>query len=421
MAGWGSGVWSYGFSSYFKPMQQEFGWTRAQVSAAHSLGKLEGGVEGPFGGYLTDKYGPRAVNLAGEFLAGFGLIMMYFAKTYWQFLLFWGIFTSIGFNLAGFGPLETAISNWFIRKRGLAIGLGRFIFGVVTGGVLPFMGFLLYSIGWRNAFLLAGLITWVIGLPLTWFFVKPKRPEFYNLMPDGIGYIATKDLGQDFSSSVVDAGVNYAKQHGEIEFTVRQLLRTRVFWIMTISSILYQVSWSVVNVHQVPYLTDMGLDPVTAAGALGLMVLISAPGRLIGGIMSDRISARQMKYLFVAVNTAQVVELFIFMNATNMTMIYIFVLSYGLTMGVRYVCYPLIRARFFGRKAFASAQGISSLMTLPASIVSPIYAGWMFDNTGSYSIVLIQGIVLLAIGSVVLLFLDPPKPPERITGVTEFL
>jgi nitrate/nitrite transporter NarK len=165
----------------------------------------------------------------------------------------------------------------------------------------------------------------------------------------------------------------------------------------------------------------MGLDPVTAAGALGLMVLISAPGRLVGGILSDRISARQMKYLFVAVNTAQVVELFIFMNATNMTMIYIFVLSYGLTMGVRYVCYPLIRARFFGRKAFASAQGISSLMTLPASIVSPIYAGWMFDNTGSYSIVLIQGIVLLAIGSVVLLFLDPPKPPERITGVTEFL
>ena len=66
MAGWGSGVWSYGFSSYFKPMQQEFGWTRAQVSAAHSLDKLEGGVEGPFGGYFTDKYGPRAFNMAGE-------------------------------------------------------------------------------------------------------------------------------------------------------------------------------------------------------------------------------------------------------------------------------------------------------------------------------------------------------------------
>jgi MFS family permease len=401
MAGWGSGVWSYGFSSYFKPMQQEFGWTRAQISAAHSLGKLEGGVEGPFGGFLTDKYGPRAVNMAGELLAGFGLIMMYFARTYWQFLLFSGIFTSVGFNLAGFGPLETAISNWFVKKRGLAVGLGRFIFGVVTGVVLPLMGFLLYSLGWRNAFLFAGIMTWVIGLPLTWFFVKPKRPEFYNLMPDGTQSIEAEKQGKNNSSSVVDAGVEYAKQHGEVEFTVRQFLRTRVFWIMTISSILYQVSWSVVQVHQVPYLMDMGLDPVAAAGSLGLMVLVSAPGRLIGGILSDRISLRQMKFLFVGVNTAQVLELLIFMNATNLTMINIFVLSYGMTMGMRYVLYPLIRGRFFGRKAFASAQGLSALMSLPASIVSPIYAGWMFDSTGSYRIVLIQGLVLLAIGSVV--------------------
>jgi nitrate/nitrite transporter NarK len=151
------------------------------------------------------------------------------------------------------------------------------------------------------------------------------------------------------------------------------------------------------------------------------MVLVSAPGRLVGGVLSDRISSKQMKYLFVAVNTAQVLELLIFMNARNLTMIYVFVISYGLSMGVRYVLYPLIRGRFFGRKAFASAQGISSLMTLPASIVSPIYAGWMYDTTGSYSVVLIQGFVLLAIGSVVLLFLDPPKPPDRITDVTEFL
>jgi sugar phosphate permease len=420
MAGWGSGVWSYGFSSYFKPMQQEFGWTRAQVSAAHSLGKLEGGVEGPFGGYFTDKYGPRAVNMAGELMAGFGLIMMHFTKTYWQFLLFWGFLTSVGFNLAGFGPLETAISNWFVRKRGLAIGSGRFIFAAVTGGVLPFMGFLLYSLGWRQAFLLAGLMTWVIGLPLSWFFVKPKRPEFYGLLPDGTRQGDTKSASNDDSWSVVEAGVEYAKQLGEIEFTVRQLLRTRGFWIMTVTSILYQVSWSVVQVHQVPYLMDMGLDPVAAAGALGLMVLISAPGRLIGGILSDRVTSNKLKYLFVAINTAQVAEIFIFMNATNLTMIYLFVLSYGLTMGVRYVLYPLTRGRFFGRKAFASIQGISALMTLPASIVSPIYAGWIFDVTGSYSIVLTQGIVLLAIGSIAFFFMDQPRPPERITGVTEF-
>lgn len=421
IAGWGAGVWSYGFSSYFMPMQEHFGWTRAQVSAAHSLGKLEGGVEGPFGGYFTDKYGPRAVNLAGEFMAGLGLMLMYFVKSYWQFLLCWGFMTSVGFNLAGLGPLETAISNWFVRRRGLAIGLDRFFFGLMTGSVIPFMGFLLYAIGWRQAFLVAGLLTWAIGLPLTWFFVKPRRPEYYGLMPDGIKAEAVENMPQGDPPSMVDAGVEYARQHGEVEFTVRQMLRTRVFWILTISGILYQVSWSVVQVHQVPHLIDIGLDPVVAAGALGLMVLVSSPGRLIAGVLTDRISPKLMKYVFVAVNTAQVLELLIFMRARNLAMIYLFVVLYGFTMGMRYVLYPLARGRFFGRKAFASVQGVSALMTLPASIASPIYAGWVFDVTGSYASVLTQGLVLLAIGSVALLFLDPPKPPSRITKVTEFL
>ncbi len=424
MAGWGSGVWSYGFGSYFQPIQEEFGWTRAQLSAAHSLGRLEGGVEGPFGGFLTDKYGPRVVNLLGEFMAGLGLMLMYFVNSFWMFLFVWGFLVSVGFNLAGFGPLETALSNWFIKKRGLAIGLGRFIFGIITGVILPVMSFLLYAYGWRSAFLIAGFGTWILGIPLTWFFVKPKRPEYYGLLPDGVKEIQSEILDitvNNDGESMIDAGVEYAKQYGEIEFTVRQIMRVRAFWIMAIAGILYSVSWSVVQLHHVPHLIDVGIDPVVAAGALGMMVVVSAPGRLLGGVLMDRIPSDKVKYVFFAVNTAQVLELFIFLFAKTMGMVYVFVGLYGFTMGIRYVLYPLTRGRFFGRKAYGSIQGISSLMTLPASIFSPIYAGWMYDVTGSYQAVLIQGIALLAIASVAFLFMMPPKPPEKVTSVTDFL
>jgi MFS family permease len=424
MAGYGSGVWSYGFGSYFQPIQEEFGWTRAQLSAAHSLGRLEGGVEGPFGGFLTDKYGPRVVNLLGEFMAGLGLILMYFVNSFWMFLFVWGFLVSVGFNLAGFGPLETALSNWFIKKRGLAIGLGRFIFGIMTGVILPVMSFLLYAYGWRSAFLIAGFGTWIIGIPLTWFFVKPKRPEYYGLLPDGVKEIQSENLDitvNNDGESMIDAGVEYAKQYGEIEFTVRQIMRVRAFWIMVIAGILYSVSWSVVQLHHVPHLIDVGIDPVVAAGALGTMVVVSAPGRLLGGVLMDRIPSDKIKYVFFAVNTAQVLELFIFLFAKTMSMVYVFVGLYGFTMGIRYVLTPLTRGRFFGRKAYGSIQGISSLMTLPSSIFSPIYAGWMYDVTGSYQAVLIQGIALLAIASVTFLFMTPPKPPEKIGSVTDFL
>lgn len=425
MAGWGSGVWSYGFSSYFTPIQQEFGWTRAEISAAHSLGKLEGGVEGVFGGYLIDRFGPRVVNLIGEFMAGLGLILMYFMNSFWTFFLFWGFLVSVGFSQSGFGPLETALSNWFIKKRGLAIGLGRFIFGILTGLILPIMSFLLYAYGWRLAFLIAGFLTWVIGIPLTWFFVKPRRPEYYGLLPDGVKQIDADDLHisakRGGNPSLIDAGVEYAKQYGEIEFTVRQMIWTRGFWILGVSAILYQVSWSVVQLHHVPHLIDVGIDPVVAAGSLGMMVLVSAPGRLLGGVMTDRISSDKIRYIFFVVNTAQVLELFIFLYARTINMVYLFVVLYGFTMGIRYVLYPLTRGRFFGRKAYGSIQAISALITLPASIFSPIYAGWIYDVSGSYSKVLIQGIVLLAFASVAFLFMTPPKPPEKISSVTDFL
>ncbi|NIP43449.1 MAG: MFS transporter, partial [candidate division Zixibacteria bacterium] len=353
---------------------------------------------------------PRVVNLLGEFMAGLGLMLMYFVNSFWMFLFVWGFLVSVGFNLAGFGPLETALSNWFIKKRGLAIGLGRFIFGIITGVILPVMSFLLYAYGWRSAFLIAGFGTWILGIPLTWFFVKPKRPEYYGLLPDGVKEIQSEILDitvNNDGESMIDAGVEYAKQYGEIEFTVRQIMRVRAFWIMAIAGILYSVSWSVVQLHHVPHLIDVGIDPVVAAGALGMMVVVSAPGRLLGGVLMDRIPSDKVKYVFFAVNTAQVLELFIFLFAKTMGMVYVFVGLYGFTMGIRYVLYPLTRGRFFGRKAYGSIQGISSLMTLPASIFSPIYAGWMYDVTGSYQAVLIQGIALLAIASVAFLFMMP--------------
>jgi cyanate permease len=267
-------------------------------------------------------------------------------------------------------------------------------------------------------------MTWIIGIPLTWFFVKPKRPEYYGLLPDGVKQLQSDNLdisANNDTESLIDAGIEYARQHGEIEFSVRQMIWTRVFWIMAIASILYQVSWSVVQLHHVPHLIDVGIDPVVAAGALGMMVLVSAPGRLLGGVMMDRIPSDKIRYVFFAVNTAQVLELFIFLFAKTINVVYVFVVLYGFTMGIRYVLYPLTRGRFFGRKAYGSIQGISSLISLPASIISPIYAGWIYDVTGSYSSVLVQGIGLLAFASIAFLFMTPPNPPEQITGVTDFL
>ncbi len=416
MSAWGYGSWFYGFGTYFKPLQSDFNWTRAQVSSAFSMSRLEGGVEGPFGGYLTDKYGPRVINFSGMLMAGTGLCLMYFMSSLWQYILIWGFLVSLGFNLGLIDPLEKALSEWFVKKRGLAIGLGR-VGLAIGGGVVPqFMTFLLIQYGWRRAFLIAGLITWVIGLPLTWTCVKPHRPEYYGFLPDG-----EKLENKDDIQSVVKAGQEYAKEVGEVEFTLRQAIRTRAFWILFIYNLFYAFFMAAISVHQIPYLTDKGMDPIVAAGILGLMVFMTAPGRLVGGILSDRLSIHRMKYMLIIAYSLQALGMMFFIKATSHLMLYAFTLLSGFGGGIGYTSRALLRGRYFGRKAFASIYGTIVMVALPGNIIAPIYIGWVYDVTNSYLSAFTQSLILLIIIIVAFFFLKPPKPPAKITDINKFI
>jgi len=422
MNGWGWGAWGYGFGAYFKPLIDEFGWSRAQISAAYSLNRLEGGLEGPFGGYFTDKYGPRIVNFVGFLMAGAGLCLMYYVNSLWTFLFLWGFVVSLGFNLGMTGPLETAIANWFVKKRGLATSVNRFMLAIIASQIPPVMTMILLQFGWRHAFLIAGLITWAVGLPLTWFFVRPHRPEYYGLLPDGAAVDETVDPEGE-SGSLVEKGQQLiADEMGEVEFTLREAMRTRTFWVQTASSLLGSLVWPAVTVHQIPHLIDMGVDPVAAAAALGSMVFISAPARLVGGILSDRITLFRLKYIRMAARVLNTIGIFFLMNATNLTTVYLFSIMYGLGLGLQAGSGTPIRGRFFGRKAFSTIQGVGAMINLPVNIIAPIYIGWVYDVTGSYSTVFTQALALLIVSVVVLFFYDPPKKrPDVVSDVDRFL
>jgi MFS family permease len=418
MNGWGWGAWGYGFGAYFKPLTEEFGWSRAQISAAYSLNRLEGGLEGPFGGYFTDKYGARIVNFIGFFMAGLGLILMNWVNSLTMFLFLWGFIVSFGFNLGMTGPLETTIANWFVRRRGLATSINRFMLAVIASQIPPIMTMFLIKYGWRHAFLISGALTWVIGLPLTWFFVRPHRPEYYGLLPDG----EVLEVTEDDNSLIEASQIRIAAEFGEVEFTLREAIQTRAFWSQTIATLLGSLVWPMVSVHQIPHLIDMGVNPVDAAAALGLMVFISAPARLVGGIMSDRISTNRLKYIRMAARFLNVLGLVFLMRATNLQSVYIFTILYGLGLGISAGSGTAIRGRYFGRKAFSTIQGTGALINLPMNILAPIYIGWVYDVTGSYSSVFTQGIVVLVLATIVLYFYDPPKKKINVvSSVDKFM
>lgn len=402
----GQSIPAYGYGVFLKPIAEEFGWSRAVIAGAASVGRIEGGIEGPFGGMATDKYGPRIVSFIGNFIAGLGLIMMSRVNSLLSYYLFW-LLTSIGFNLGLGGPLYAAVSQWFVKKRGLALSITKIGFSV-GGSIMPLiMTFLLFIYGWRKMFIIIGLFEWAILLPLSWFFIKPHRPEHYGVLPDGE---EVTNLGSD-TIDLLKAGEDYAKEVGEVEYTASQAYRTKSFWLTVAAFAIRGMVTGTVNMHTIPLLTDMGMDSVAAAAGLGLLVGISLPGRLIAGILCDKIGIERIRYLLVAGFIGIFVSFFILLNAgTNITMLYAYLIIYGV-LGLAFPAsiYPIIFGRYFGRKAYSTIDGTRAFITGITGLIAPIYAGWVYDVTGSYRSAF-QTLFILTIGAIVVAFFA--KPPK---------
>jgi MFS family permease len=315
-------------------------------------------------------------------------------------------------------PLEKAITDWFVKKRGMALGLGRV--GLALGGTIgpPVMTILLINLGWRTAFLIAGFVTWLIGIPLSWFLVRPHRPEFYGLLPDGVEV----EEEPDDVETLVLAGQELAAEKGEVELTLRQALRTRAFWIYVLEFVMIGFIFPCVNVHMIPHLTDMGVDPIAAATAIGFMTLMSAPARLVIGPVCDRVSIHSFKYIRMIADSLRTTGLFLFMISRTMPMVYLSALVYGVGLGFSAGSMSPLRGRFFGRKAFSTIHGTATMLSMPASIIAPIYVGWVYDTTNSYTNAFIQACILGIIAVMTQFFLKPPEKPEvGVSDIKQFL
>ncbi|MBI4283859.1 MAG: MFS transporter [Chloroflexi bacterium] len=413
LAMWGHGYTSYGLSALFKPMSSELGLSRAITSGVTSIGRLEGGIVGPLAGWITDRFGSRWIVLFGVFLFGLSLILMYFVNSLWAFYIVWGVMLGTGVNIAATIPMDAAIANWFVKKRGLAQGIRHVISGLSGVLVLPFVAWLLAIQDWRMACVVGGVIMWLVGLPLTWFFVKRHRPEYYGLLPDGS---TVKEEGTRVEQ-IIDKGVEYAAEVEEVEFTLRQAMKTPVYWLLLGALAIHSAVGPTINLHAIPFLTDIGIDPLRAAGIMAITSLAGIPARFAGGFLADLVKRRHIRFLLGAVYFVQAVGITIFLLKPSIATIYVWLVLYNAGYGAAWTLSSLITARYFGRKAFGSIRGFSGLFMVPVGIVAPVYAGWVYDTTGSYITSFTLFAVMLAFGTILAFLALPPRPPAQITDV----
>lgn len=390
--GLGIGAVFYGFNTFFSPMVEEFGWSRAATSGAFSMSRLEGGFSGPIVGWLIDRFGARKIAIIGVITTGLGFMSLTLVRNLWTLYIIFGIFISVGNDMGFARPCTAAAAKWFIAKRSRAISF------IVTGGgvgggiIIPALGGLIAVYGWRSAAMITGIAILVLGLPPA-FFMR-STPEEMGLQPDGI------------EPQFDDSGETGQIARPERELTVREALRTRSYWTYVTALLLRASILSSMVIHQIPHLEDMGLDYRMASGILGSMVAISIPGRLFFGWLGDKIDKRRILFFLCMM---QAVGIFIFIHASTIFLLYIFVTVFGLGLGGAIPVVHAFRADLFGRRSFASLAGITMLFTMVPTVIAPILLGRLYDVTHSYVTGFYILLVLIILSGITFLMVRPPS------------
>lgn len=393
------GTYNTGFTLYFLPVLTELHLSRAATSLPFSLAKLEAALEGPFVGYLIDRFDVRVMLAVGAALAGLGFVLLSFTDGYLLFLLVFIGPLNTGFQMGFNHATLAAVNHWFRRKRGLAMSIVQT--GQAIGGVaiFPLVALAVLALGWRAAAFLSGLGVLLL-LPLV--LLVRRSPESMGLLPDG----------EPRGSHEPPAGtLRPVRSPGDAqEFTAREALRTPVFWLLAIFHGLRNVPYSGVTVHLVPLLVWKGLDQPTAAFFVGLTAFSTAIVRPLTGWLGDRRSKQKIGAAGVFLGAVGLLVLAYSDGAVWALVAFAVLFAFG--DGINSVTWALV-GDFFGRAQFATIRGWIAMLQSFASMPAAVFTGWIYDRTESYTYALIPFVVCYAVAGLILWGL---RQPERRLG-----
>src|SRR5438128_5068047 len=387
------------FSLFFPPIVDEFGWERGVTAGAFSFGFLVSGAVSPLIGRLMDRAGPRALMELGVALMAGGLLLAPLTTQPWHLYLTIGVLVGAGSVCLGYSGQSLFLPNWFIRRRGLAMGLAFAGVGIGSVTLLPWVQHMIEQTGWRTACTAMGILVLVALAPIN--LLLRKRPEDIGLLPDGDA-APTANSAKPVSNIVdpVWAGTDW---------TLSLALRTARFWWIAIGYFCGLYIWYAVQVHQTKFLLDIGFSPSVGVWALGVVSLLGIPGQIWLGHFSDRIGREwvwAIACLGFAICFAALVAL---KYVPSLPLVYLMVFAQGaLGYGLTSVMGPVVLEIFQG-KHYGSIFGTIMLAALAGGAAGPWATGVLFDFTGNYTAAFAVGIAVSLLSAIAIFQASPGK------------
>ena len=382
----------YSFGVFFLPLLTEFGWTRAMTAGAFSLVWIAQGLLAIVMGGLNDRFGPRMVLTICGVLIGTGYLLMSQVTAVWHLYLFYGVI--VGAGLGGtFVPLTSTTARWFVARRGLMTGLVTA--GVGIGALIgpPITSSLISGYDWRVSYLVLGSVV-LAGVTLASQLLR-KDPAQMGTIPYG-----ADRLVQGTRSAV----------HGLV---LNQALHTRQFWIMVFAFLCYGFSLSAILLHLAPHAVDLGISAASAANLIAMIGAASVVGKVWLGSAADRIGNKNVYLIgFVLL----VASLFGLVPLTQLWTLYLFATVFGLAYGALAAAHSPLVAWLFGIRQHGLIFGVSFNGWTIGCALGPIFAGYMFDSTGSYQMAFLVCGFLSVVGLVLTTRLTPEALPATASS-----
>ncbi|MGA2468321.1 MAG: MFS transporter [Thermodesulfobacteriota bacterium] len=362
----------YSFSVFLKPLASEFGWSRSVTAGAFGFYGFLHTLLAVLAGRVCDRFGPRWVLSIASFFLGLSMILMAHITTIWDLYLYYGVFFSIGVA-AEYTPVMSTVSQCFKAKRGFAIGLTAAGLGAGSIVFSPLSAWLISSFGWRKAYIIVGILSWVVFIPIV---------KFIKQVPDE------------------------SRERGEFQgFSFSEAFRTRPFWALGFSWFFICIAMWAILIHIVPFATDRGMSMMTAGILAGIIGAASIIGRISAGFLSDKVGRKRV---LITEFYVQLITFIWLLFSTRIWMLFLFVALFGLSSGGWAGVIAAFPADYFGFKATGSIFGFANTLAGVGVAIGPYVGGYIFDSTRSYTYMILMCIMATIAAIISASLLRPP-------------
>ena len=386
---------------------EEMNWSRSSIGITAAAGVWGSGLLAPFIGRVADRHGPRWLMPVGTLILASCLYALGGISTIWQFFLFAVIGRAISQPLLiGLVPRTVAV-NFFARRRNLALAFTG-LFRPFTSAInIQIISNVAVTRGWRTSFRYLGIASLILTIPL--FIVVRRRPEDIGLSPDG-------DTPGDASALENREGgartpsARETPAQGQRDWTAKEVMRTKTFWLIALTSLVSVTAGSGIQFNMVPYFQESAnLSTPQGAGVLSVSTFLSLAS-LGWGALADKITPRRC--IIAAMIGATAATMFL-LTVSNLATAYAFGIVWGLVSAGSDILIYMVLAQYFGRNSYGTISGILRPFEAGGLGLGMTLGTLSYDLTRTYKWLILGSIAAHGVAAVLVFLAKPPAEPRR--------